>query len=195
VLLQVAPVVDELAQQAPIFSLEIVITADGSFAYSTDLDKFEPTLIAIFDAAVDKVQAIPQLDPSIMESLTYTTIPLLDSVYPMEAKVVMWRSKLSELVRHAVVAVRTYLALYDQYLPLLELDVADYLKQMEEAELGELMSSIDMHSNDLAQLTSAIPNSLKIGPFAVSCKKVGTQLLQHARGSTLGVRVQAGVLW
>jgi len=41
---------------------------------------------------------VSQLDPSIMESLTYTTIPLLDSVHPREELVVKWRTRLSELV-------------------------------------------------------------------------------------------------
>jgi hypothetical protein len=58
---QVAPPCDELSQRPPIFSLEIVITADNTFAYSSDLSKFEPTLRAVFDAAIDSVQAIPQV--------------------------------------------------------------------------------------------------------------------------------------
>jgi hypothetical protein len=119
-----------------------------------------------------------QLDPSIMESLTYTTVPLLDSVHPREEKVVMWRTRLSELVKHAIVAVRQYLALYDQYVPLLELDVAEYLARMEEAELSEMLSAIDMHTNDLDKLVRDLPATpIKIGPFAVSCKKVLTRIV------------------
>jgi len=57
----VAPPCDELSQKPPIFSLEVVITAEHTFAYSSDLSKFEPTLCAVFDAAIDNVQAIPQV--------------------------------------------------------------------------------------------------------------------------------------
>ena len=59
--IQVAPPCDELSQKPPIFSLEVVITAEHTFAYSSDLSKFEPTLCAVFDAAIDNVQAIPQV--------------------------------------------------------------------------------------------------------------------------------------
>ena len=75
-----------------LFQVEILMKED-KFEYSTDPAKFEPKLIEIFEHAIKSVQSIPQLDPSIMEDIFWTHIPMLNSVHPMEPCVQNWRNR------------------------------------------------------------------------------------------------------
>jgi dynein heavy chain len=49
----------------PLFALELVMT-DKGFDYNTKLEKFESTVVKIFESAVTSLHNIPQLEPAIM---------------------------------------------------------------------------------------------------------------------------------
>jgi len=166
-------------KKPPLFAIEILMK-DEKFEYSTDPAKFEPRLKQIFEHAMKSCTSIPQLDPSIMEGLFFTHIPMLNSVHSLEPHVSLWRERLGVAVQHAVTALHEYLAFYAPYEKLLRLDINEYIKGLETSETGlsELTAEIDKHAKELVKIENAIPASVTIGPFAVSTKKVLTALME-----------------
>ncbi|KAK3247674.1 hypothetical protein CYMTET_42830 [Cymbomonas tetramitiformis] len=180
---QVKPQLDIFSsKKPPLFALELLMK-DGHFCYSTDLNVFEPQLRQIFDHAIKAVQTVPQLDPSIMEGLFWTHIPMLNSVHTLEDAVCVQREQLTQAVLHSIKATKEYLVKYDEHLPLLALDIKEYMATFTAGDpekgppgLPEMLAEIEKHAADLEHLNETIPNSVSIGPFMINCKKVLTAM-------------------
>ena len=94
-----------------------------TFQYHTDLENLEGSLAKIFDHAITCVQAIPQLEPSIMESLFWSHSPVLTSVHPQEERVIELREQIVQAVRQACIPAKKYLETFVQFEGLLNMDL------------------------------------------------------------------------
>ena len=71
-------------------------------------------MLSIFEHAVQKVSGILHLEPAIMESLFWASVPTLNTVHPMEENVVRLRKALTTCLTNAVQPVVDYLAKYQK---------------------------------------------------------------------------------
>ena len=111
----------------PIFVIDLVLEPDGSLKYSTNLDNFEPTIISVFDRGIFVTQSIPQLEKRVLHNLFWAGTPLLESVGAQEPAVVKTRENIKKCMRQALIPLKAYLKKYEQFRPLAELNVSDYL--------------------------------------------------------------------
>ena len=147
------------APEVPLFALELVMTDDGKFAYNTKLEKFESTVVKLFENALESLHNIPQLEPSIMADMQWTSIPTMMAVHLGEPKVQEVRATLVADLAHACDNLRKYLALYDEYLELLNMDVAKYVEALqakEELTLQDLLNDIETHEKHLAHINEMV---------------------------------------
>jgi len=81
---------------------------------------------------------------------------------------------------HSAGYLEAYLALYDEYLPLLQKDVKAYideLKENKELTLEDLLKEIATHEKHLVYVTTMVPNSISVGAFSLSTRKVRETLV------------------
>ena len=142
--------------------LELVVEADAKgfprFAYATDLDQFEPTLLDVFATGIQTLHGVKSLEPAIMSEMNWTWWPTLVATGVNDEVVQMAREAMMRHLRAAVGKLKEYLKLYDEYLPLLRLDVAKYVEETrrrdpeeEEGRLAAYLAEIAEHETQLAR--------------------------------------------
>ena len=168
-------------RKVPMFSIELTIDQDKScIQYSTSLDKFVTTMIKVFDQGITSMQGIHSIEPSIMENLFWGSIPILNTVHPMEPQVISAREKLESVVKLSLESLTAYLEQYTQYNHLLELDVAQYCNDLinnEELSLDMLKKCISENEKNLVSLKNTIPSNVVVGSYMVHCNKVRDHLI------------------
>ena len=166
----------EKKRKVPLFSIELAMDTEKScFHYSTPLDKFLAAILKVFEQGITSLQGIPSIEPSIMENLFWGSIPILNVVHPVEAKVVKARDALENTVKFFLVALNDYLKQYEKYNHLLELDVNQFCSELsnrEDISLDLLKKTIAESEEYLAHLKSSIPLSIVVGSYMVNTGKV-----------------------
>lgn len=168
-------------RKVPLFSVELAMDNEKyCFHYSTPLDKFLSAILKVFEQGVTSLQGIPSIEPSIMESLFWGSIPILNAVHPMEPRVITAREALENTVKFSLVALNDYLKQYEKYNHLLELDVNKFCQELstrEDINLDVLKTTITENEEYLAHLKTSIPTSIIVGSYMVHTGKVREFLL------------------
>lgn len=93
-----------------------------------------------------QVRAIPELEPLIMDKLFWGAADslVLNPLRPEEEQARAWRARVAEAAAVATSHLRAYLATYEAFLPLLRVDVNDYLREAAEgtASLAEMVEEV-----------------------------------------------------
>ena len=166
-----------------LFALELVVGADAKgfprFAYATDLDQFEPTLLDVFATGIQTLHGVKSLEPAIMSEMNWTWWPTLVATGVNDEVVQMAREAMMRHLRVAVGKLKEYLKLYDEYLPLLRLDVAKYVEETrrrdpeeEEGRLTAYLAEIAEHETQLARVEEMVPRRIVVGCFHVDVSEV-----------------------
>ena len=187
-----------------LFALELVVGVDAKgfprFAYATDLDQFEPTLLDVFATGIQTLHGVKSLEPAIMSEMNWTWWPTLVATGVNDEVVQMAREAMMRHLRVAVGKLKEYLKLYDEYLPLLRLDVAKYVEETrrrdpeeEEGRLAAYLAEIAEHETQLARVEEMVPRRIVVGCFHVDVSEVRKALWEKRGTGGEGETARGGV--
>ena len=75
------------------------------------------------------MQDIPQLEKFIMDGLFWSDMPVLQTINPHEGLCPALREKVVEMLTAALPPMDAYLALYDTYLPIVQMDLPSHMAE------------------------------------------------------------------
>eukprot|EP00803_Ostreobium_quekettii_P000128 evm.model.scf_11.7 EVM.evm.TU.scf_11.7 scf_11:47578-52580(+) len=165
----------------PLFLVELVVTKEEQFAYSSDPEEIPGKMVSVVDHAISCVQGIPQLEPSIMDKMFWAHIPLLNTPHPMEPHIVGIRDEIRGMWEAPVRIAQDYLRHFEHFLPFVSLDIDAYVEDLKtrglELSLEELTAEIDTGMRNLEALQSGMPVTMNLGWLSVNFSKVRDQLV------------------
>ena len=172
-----APVVDKLGRAGKV---------PPSFKYTEDLDAFRDAILESFDRSAAATAGVKTMDPAVMTGLAWTFWPSCASVPANDPLVLETRSLLERALRRAVEVLLRYLTTYDEYVPLLELDVSATINELrgsggegdDEGRLGRYLEAIAFHEERAARIAELVPREIDVGCFRVDVSKVRKTLLE-----------------
>jgi len=172
-----APVVDKLGRAGKV---------PPSFKYTEDLDAFRDAILESFDRGAAATAGVKTMDPAVMTGLAWTFWPSCASVSANDPLVLETRVQLERALRRAVEVLLRYLTTYDEYVPLLELDVSATINELrgsggegdDEGRLGRYLEAIAFHEERAARIAELVPREIDVGCFRVDVSKVRKTLLE-----------------
>jgi dynein heavy chain, axonemal len=165
---------DDCVEKQPLFTIDLV-EADGHFSYSTSFADFEAAIVELFNDAIVCTESVPQVERYVMTQYFWSRDgegPFLDSVKKEEEHVCALRERVQRAVRTSLVPLQTYLNTYDELLPLIQLDQAQFIKDYAEAghSMEEMKEEIAQHLRAKKSLAERLPLFLTVGNFVVDCQ-------------------------
>ena len=76
------------------------------------------------------LQGIPQMEPLVMEAISWAFKPTLQSVHPQEAQVLAWRESIASTITAALYPARQYISKMQAYGSWLALDPTAYVDNL-----------------------------------------------------------------
>ncbi|KPI89108.1 putative dynein heavy chain [Leptomonas seymouri] len=165
---------DDCVEKQPLFTIDLV-EADGHFSYSISFADFEAAIVELFNDAIICTESVPQVERYVMTQYFWSRDgegPFLDSVKKEEEHVCALRERVQLAVRASLVPLQTYLNTYDELLPLIRLDQAQFIKDYAEAghSIEEMKEEIAQHLRAKKSLAERLPLFLTVGNFVVDCQ-------------------------
>ena len=172
-----APVVDKLGRASVV---------PPSFRYAADLDAFRAAILEAYDRGAAATAGVKTTEPGVMTGLAWTFWPSCASVSANDPLVAETRARLETALIRATDALTEYLTTYDEYVPLLELDVAATVGALrggggdgdDEGRLGRYLEAVAFHEAHAARIAENVPREIAVGCFRVDVSKVRKTLLE-----------------
>ncbi|KAG5500386.1 hypothetical protein JKF63_03478 [Porcisia hertigi] len=165
---------EDCVEKQPLFTIDLT-ERDGCFSYSIPFSDFEAAIVDLFNDAIVCTDSIPQVERSVMTQYFWSRDgegPFLDSVKKEEEHVCSLRERVQNSVRASLEPLQAYLETYDELLPLIQLDQADFIKKYAEAghSMDEMKEEIAQHLRAKKSLAERLPLFLTVGNFVVDCQ-------------------------
>ncbi|CAG2240330.1 DNAH [Mytilus edulis] len=154
-----------------LFLVDLMLDNQGAH-YSTNLNSFESMLVGLFDKGIQSTQHIPQLEKYILEDITWSGTPLLESVGEHEPFVEELRDNICNSIRKAVIPMKAYAK--EEY------DAQEHTAQ-------EVKDEVELHLKEREILENALPTNVVIGPFWVNTDQVKQKLCKKRKELSLAV--------
>ena len=180
--------------RSPLFRFEMAVDPGGavimdklgnpgkvppSFVYTNDLQMFVGEVVETFDHGLSVTQGIKTLDPGVMTDMSWTFWPDLTSVSANDPVVLEARQQLVKNLDSAVSVLKQYLTMYQEYVPLLELDISEEISKLrdrksedEDGRLGSYLDAITHHEQHLELINTRVPYEIIVGCFSIDVSKV-----------------------
>ncbi|KAG7263607.1 hypothetical protein CRUP_020857 [Coryphaenoides rupestris] len=133
----------------PLFLVDLVLDHTGVH-YSTPLEKFESSVVTVFDQVILATHNVPQLDKFVMTQMFFSGARLLESVGLWEPAVCELREEVGGALRRACGPLRAYAAQAHKQ--------AEQTAQEVKKEVLELL-------REKERLESSLPSLIVIGPI------------------------------
>ena len=104
-----------------------MIFEENAVTFSINPQKFEDSIITLFNRGVNCTKKIPQLEKMVMENLFWSGTPLLESVGENEPLVKELRETVRNCLKKATVPLLAYAKEYEKYVDLANMDINEYL--------------------------------------------------------------------
>eukprot|EP01064_Diplonema_japonicum_P003207 TRINITY_DN1209_c2_g1_i1.p1 TRINITY_DN1209_c2_g1~~TRINITY_DN1209_c2_g1_i1.p1 ORF type:complete len:4214 (+),score=1112.95 TRINITY_DN1209_c2_g1_i1:49-12642(+) len=165
-------------EKTPLFTLELV-EREGDFSYSTPTDKFEQTIVNLFEKAIISTHDVPQLEKYVMSNYFWPEEngPYCASVTPSDQRVVEMRARVVAALQQSLAPLQDYKDTYLKYTDVIKLDKAAYIKNFQaqctdpEARnpTEEMSAEIKKHEKKKREVRKEIPHYMEVGNFFVDC--------------------------
>ncbi|EFJ44217.1 dynein heavy chain 2, partial [Volvox carteri f. nagariensis] len=170
-------------RKPPLLALDLAVSKEGGrFVYSTPPPTIITKIMVLFDAAITRTQGLHTLEPAIMENLFWATAPILSTVHPQEEGVVKLRESLRATLTAALVPLDEYMAKFEKYVGLLQLNVDSYVAALEnkgaDLSLTEVRTEIRRASADLESLLESVPVGISLGLVQINLSKTRELLVK-----------------
>ena len=169
----------EAATVQPLFSVDLLFK-DGCIQYSSAPTSLASTPLEVFDAAFAALSRLPQIESSCLPQLfPANNVTHLAAVQREEPIVDQHAERLTALLSAATQPLSAYLSLYDSYVPFLQLNLDEHVKELQRGgldTLDNLRRLISQHIDERAAADAAIPKQLSLGLALVNCDDVRRKL-------------------
>nr|XP_019941835.1 PREDICTED: dynein heavy chain 1, axonemal [Paralichthys olivaceus] len=174
----------------PLFLVDLVLDQTGVH-YSTPLEKFETSLVNLFDKGILATYNVPQLDKFVMQKLFIGGDPVLISVKLWEPEVTDLREKIRSALVQAAIPLRAYAVEYEQHLELHNLDIETFLNCHMSAEQTsqEVKKEVERQLKEKERIEHFLPSFIVIGPFNVRVEAL-RQALSNKRKALANAMLQ-----
>ncbi|XP_052086994.1 dynein axonemal heavy chain 1-like isoform X4 [Mytilus californianus] len=171
-----------------LFLVDLMLDNQGAH-YSTNLNSFESMLVGLFDKGIQSTQHIPQLEKYILEDITWSGTPLLESVGEHEPFVEELRDNICNSIRKALIPMKAYAKEYEKHLELMNTDINKYVEEYDAQEhtAQEVKDEVELHLKEREILENALPTNVVIGPFWVNTDQVKQKLCKKRKELSLAV--------
>ena len=171
---------EDFIEKQPLFTIDL-LEVDGSFCYSTSAERFEETIIDLFNGAIRVTNAIPQLEKFVMTQYFWKRDgdgPFLDTVKEGEERVCGLRDRVAFSLRKSLVPLEQYRHCYDELLDVVRLDKKEYITRYsaEEHTNDEVKDEIRKHSRARKDILAKIEPFIYVGNFVVDCQSFRYQV-------------------
>jgi hypothetical protein len=104
----------------PLFKLELILNSDGTVDIGSNgvpipFDKFVEMPLALFDKALASVSDIPQLEPTVVDKIFWSSKPILASVHAEEKHAKELREKMKSALTKALEPMRQYIHRFEEF--------------------------------------------------------------------------------
>lgn len=189
--------------------LEPIPVEEGyQFGFATSAGEFEEAVCAQFDACVQRLKSLELIERLVMDRIFWPSqecMPLLESCSSLVDPL---RSRVENAIRHATAPLLAYREQFEHYIPLLNLNVDQYLSSiirvqpdeppstesggegdggdpppiLPPVELNELRRLLKHHSDQEAALLETIPSrAVNLGMFLVELTNIRSTLVRKHR--------------
>ncbi|XP_010013568.1 PREDICTED: dynein heavy chain 1, axonemal-like, partial [Nestor notabilis] len=161
----------------PLFLTDLVLDTSG-IHFSPPAESFEKSLVSLFDEGILATHTVPQLEKYVLENISITGTPLLDSVGLHEPNVEKLRETMCSAIQTAMIPLHAYAKRYEKFLELNNNDIQYFLGEYEEQcpSAQEVVNIVNMYLSEKENLDNTLPVSIVIGPFHVSTEVVKQNL-------------------
>ncbi|XP_065685160.1 dynein axonemal heavy chain 1 isoform X1 [Hydra vulgaris] len=165
-----------------LFLIDLVFE-ENTVTFSTKPEKFQDTVITLFNKAVHGVKKIPQLEKMMLERLFWRGTALIEPVGDGEPLVVYLRNKIRTALKQAVVPLLSYAKEYEKYLGLANLELNSFVSAYSKQEYtaADIRRDVRLHLQEKDDIENQVPQSIVIGPFMVNIDSVKQFLLKKKK--------------
>ena len=166
-----------ITERPPLFTLELG-PVDGVFGFSTSIDEFEATPIAIFAQALDMLHEIPQIEGSVLRKLFLGKQKFLQSIKIDSPFAAAYKEQMENDLKRACKPLRDYIRQYDAFIEFMNMDLTEYVRSYEEKEatLEEDEKEIEKLLGEKQKVLDFIPQFITIGMFHIKLESINTSL-------------------
>ncbi|XP_076380684.1 dynein axonemal heavy chain 1 [Megalopta genalis] len=173
----------------PLFNIEIEMDEKAAF-YSTDPDAFVEVIVNLYDSAVASSHQIRQIHPFLLPSLKFPNDIFLSSVGLLDENVCRIRDRIKSAYQKSVIPLKAYAAEFHRFLELFNLDVAQYVEDMNQQQdltTLDIKDAISFQLTMQKNLEVILPKWISIGPFNVIVFPLKQFLMQKRRDCATGL--------
>ncbi len=147
---------------------------NGKVSPTYSLDHIQELPAILFDNAITSLAGMPQLDPLILTDMFWSYKPMLEVVNKQEPKVIGWRDRISGCMQRAMDQLREYVKIFDEYSPIIEVDPAEFVKEIQQQNLpiDQIMQMIQQYLSKREQLDEKFGGSVVVGMFSVQTEQI-----------------------
>ncbi|GFS18450.1 dynein heavy chain 1, axonemal [Elysia marginata] len=180
--------------KSPIFTLDLLLDEKGAH-FNCDTDALDASLVGLFNGAVFGTWNIYQLERLIMQDISWSETPFLEAVEREETVVRELRETMRDAVKTSLIPLKAYAKKYEQFLPIIHLDVREYINNLESKGYTpkELEREVQQHLKERVLTLNKIPYSIVIGPYYINMEGVRDLLAAKRRelaNAILGIVVK-----
>lgn len=164
----------------PLFLITLNVDEEKhEFTFSTPIDEFCRSITRVFDEGIGATANMLDIEPLIMSHLFWVGTPMLDSVNLQEPWVKDLREGVNANIQRCVKPLQSYLRMYERYRELVDMDIPTYLEEFmaDDREATDVKKECEKHMRAREEIGKAIPNSVDIGIFHVSCIELRRKLM------------------
>ena len=155
------------------------------FVCSTEIRSFADGVIETLDKTLDELKNIKQIEQIVMHKLFWSCHPCINYVSPEEEWVKAIRSNIRQRMSRGEDDLRAYVALFDDFIDILNLDEDQYLEQFSQEKqpnLRHLLDTILNHMKQADEIEEIIPlTPVLLGTFSVNCASIRSLLAEKHR--------------
>eukprot|EP00960_Hanusia_phi_P052213 761318-Hanusia_phi.AAC.6 len=132
------------SKRSPLFVLDLVLEPSGMINYNVELDVLFEMPLLLYDAAIEVMQGIPQLEPQILTNLFWPEKPNLGAPDSHDPVVNKFRELMAEALKLARSPLEQYLHALEPLQSVMALDVPSIIKQWETKTPEEIAAQLEV---------------------------------------------------
>ena len=124
-----------------------------------------------------------------MEALFWASTPMLQTITAHDGVAASCAATVKAALAAALPTAAEYLSLYEQYAPLVKLDVPKWIEEYEASEksIAEMRADVKSELAKADEAEEKIPLTMSLGLFTVSCAAVRKFVVEHHRNLALEI--------
>ena len=158
-------------------SLELITLEDGKFGFNFPLDSLAVSPLLLFDEAVGAFASVPQVEPLVMDLLSFRGVNNLTVVDCQHSDVAPLRQRVEACMQKSTEPLHAFLRAFEIYSEIVSLNVDSLIESLRaDAEPATISQHVEHYRALAHKLAEELPQQTRLGMFLVSCERVKKKL-------------------